>query len=228
MIEVNGNMEAHMEMAIRSNEASELETHFKALWRAGEKKSIPTSSVLTGLGQILNRDLPANMVGYVACLDDMKPGELIAACCTAARECKFFPTPSELRELAGIPTAAQQERAAARRALQEVLEAIRNHGPELRPIPGAILTDKGEDGRLLDIPLRAPSTLPPLFPEQTFRAVRSLGWGESRAGLQLLSTHPAVFAMAGTVEYGAYGPTLARQAEEIEKRWFEAYREAGR
>lgn len=209
------------ELAKRQNESKGTARLLSAYWQGSTEPAARLGALLL-VATTLGRDLTeTTQEVYLASLEDFSKDDCIRAFTLALHECKFFPTPGELRELAGIPTAAQQERAAARRALQDVLEAIRKHGPELRPIPGAILTDKGEDGRLLDIPLRAPSTPAPSFMLPVNLALTRLGYGDRRQGVLFLASHPA---LGSTTEF----PTVARQAEEIEKRWFEAYGEVGR
>jgi hypothetical protein len=56
-----------------------------------------------------NREVtPAMIEGYAFALEDVEDGRLATAMRRALTDCKFFPTPSELRDFAGMPKAADE------------------------------------------------------------------------------------------------------------------------
>lgn len=83
------------------------------------------AKILGGLAEMFRRDLSATaLTMMVDALSDVSAGRLNAACNKATNSCKFFPSVSELRELAGIPSAEDR----ADMAWQDVCGAISSCG----------------------------------------------------------------------------------------------------
>jgi hypothetical protein len=101
---------------------------------------------------------------------------------------------------------------------------MRGFGWELKPRLGRVLETTGPDGRLLAEPRRAP-TEEPNVPAKSMQALAVLGWGDWRKGAAVMREHPAVKAVpAGGEELGQYQVNALKQADELKRRWVEAYR----
>jgi hypothetical protein len=114
--------------------------------------------------------------------------------------------------------------------LAKVIGALREFGPELKPIPGAIVKDKDAFGRVLMKPERAPATPPPGFNDATELAIRQVGMGSRESGLEFIFGHPLVRPEGQRrVLDDPRASFSLKNAAEIENRWFEAWKQiAGR
>lgn len=208
---------------------------FESLWiqYAGGKNSKPPTEaqkteaigeMVMLLASAMDRNTTKSLPLYVAVLWDLTPQELVLAFSRAAEEDKFFPAPSRLRELCGREPVGDPVEREAVAALTVLLSKMRAFGWELKPRLGRVLETTGEDGRLLAEPKRAPSEEPNL-PGKSMQALAVLGWGDWRKGAALLREHPAVKAAPTGEEQGQYQVNALKQADEIRKRWVEAYRQ---
>jgi len=88
------------------------------------------------LGETFNREISPTLADiYYKALDDISDSNLETAFNLAVTQCKFFPKPVELRELAGVvaitpPSLNDQAQMAASNAWGEVIGAIRSGGRE--------------------------------------------------------------------------------------------------
>jgi hypothetical protein len=105
-------------------------------------------------------------------------------------------------------------------ALRVVIEAMRRHGPELKPIPGKIIRDKDDDGLVLVKPVRSADTFHPGFSDRTEAAILNMGFGSRAAGLEAIAVHPALDGKAASTDNRDAFRT--KNAQEIEQRWTRA------
>jgi hypothetical protein len=130
----------------------------------------------------------------------------------------FHPTIGEIRKAAGINRGVQDPtEQEALRELRKIFELMRTkHTEKLRPILGAILRDgKNEQGQVMQIPDREPSTPVPLE-ARTEAAIAEMGYGSRIAGLEMIAGHPAISKECDE-------RFRVKTATEIEKRWIQAY-----
>lgn len=117
----------------------------------------------------------------------------------------------------------------AKEQLLYILEGMRSkHGPMLKPILGKVLYGTEEDpreenGRCAAAPIRGESTPFPLS-RRTQAALVRLGWGDSTKGIAVIADHPALDRKQDS-EDGQYRQNQLRAADEILKRFTDAYRE---
>ena len=70
------------------------------MWTDADARGFATR--LAALAEVFAEPLtPVRVAGYRAALDDLAPTEVFAAIGTAAKGCRFFPKPVELREFVG-------------------------------------------------------------------------------------------------------------------------------
>lgn len=163
---------------------------------------------------------------YAAVMADMSREQCILAFSRATDELRYWPSPAQLRELGGIAASGDPVEAAARAALDEVFAAMREFGPALNPKRGAVMRTTGDDGRMLIEPERAQDRHAELAGPVVMALVR-LGWGDQQKGLALLSDHPALAGAAFTSAFESpYRQNLLKLADELEKRFILAYRQA--
>lgn len=156
-------------------------------------------------------------------MEDLTPSEIILAFARTHDEDKFWPTPGRLRELSGREAQGDPLEREAVAALSVVLSKMRSFGWELKPRPGKIIATDSPDGRLLEEPTREPTQYHGL-PRRSMLALATLGWGDHQRGLALLRDHPGLRdPAAGDAEFRV---NLLRQADELKRRWVEAYRNA--
>jgi hypothetical protein len=206
-----------MELQRQHKPQTTTEQHFLAWWREGEPNQAPVAAVLTGLAQMMGKDLSGALEGYEAILAGMTKDQVILACSLAAEECEFFPTPAVLRRLAKIPTSGQIDRDEAIATLTQVLTLMRgSHGWTLQEIGGRFV-DRDAKGNLLDTAYRTAPTPAPKFSAQTEAAIVDVGLGERADGLRALSL---ILAGPDSAEGGTWH---AGEVRRLEQRWFEAY-----
>jgi hypothetical protein len=101
---------------------------------------------------------------------------------------------------------------------------MRRHGWQLKPELGRIIRTSGDDGRLLMEPEREP-TIHHNLPPRTLQAIAMMGWGDHMRGLALMREHPGI---ANPPDMDAeYKVNALKQADELQRRWIECYRQAG-
>lgn len=88
------------------------------MWSPSEAQQV--AGRLAALAEVLAEPLsPVRIAGYRAALDDLPAAEVFAAIGEAAKACKFFPRPAELREI----VAREHDRRALAQARQLAHEA---------------------------------------------------------------------------------------------------------
>lgn len=215
-----------MALARQSQPQITTEQHFLAWWHEGEPNQAPVAAVLTGLAQMMGKDLSGALEGYEAVLSSMTKDQMIRACCLAAEDCTFFPAPAELRRLAGLQTSAQRARDEALKALRRVIEAQTAHGPLLRHNLGGEpdLEARDADGRVPLVTPRKPRIAPPTFCERTEAILVDLGMGKRSAGLLAVSVHLSLVDEDERKGWNAFElATAARESGRMEQRWTEAW-----
>ena len=191
-------------------------------WQNSTHSAALTEAVLD-VAALYARDLNKRaLLLYTGALLDLNPHEAWTALARAAESLSFFPSPGEVRALCGRTD--EQE---GMQALRTVLGLIRKHGHRLRAVPGPVVRDKDDDGRVLQVPERGPSTPCPRLAVRAEQAAAIVGAGSFWAGIDILSQHPAATAVVVSATSSAAEPTARREAEAIEKRWASAWREAG-
>lgn len=130
-------------------------------------------------------------------------------------ESKFRPDIAEIRAAAGV-TDESDSRAMA--DFLHVIAVIRKHTVNLKPTGDVIIKDRGDDGRLLEVPIRSPKVPFPGFSAHTEETLERMGWGDARKGLLVVAEHPAV---ASEHEAGGW---MLKTAEQIETRWKQCWK----
>jgi hypothetical protein len=162
-------------------------------------------------------DHSAVTAAHVRNLADIAPAALARGYALAEQTCTFWPTPGQIRELAGWSAESQ-----AGAALQWVLAYLRAHGVEGRDGGGGV--HFGDDGTGRRVLLRTdPVVAAPAFPAVIAETLAMLGSGTVLHGLRTVSQHPAV---QGWDEFSGDG--ASRAAERIEARWSRCYLQASR
>lgn len=168
---------------------------------------------------------------YQAALMDLTVPQLLQAFSRATEECKYWPSPATLRELAGVPAHGDPVAAEAKAELFRILTAMRGpHGLKLQPILGRILYGTEDDPKDAD-GVRCAYYVAPKAESTVFRldrrpeaALVRLGWGSREAGIALIAEHPALNRQPDQGDE-KYKTNQLRAADEILKRWTDAYRE---
>jgi hypothetical protein len=145
---------------------------------------------------------------YVRCLGDIAPLALAAAFAEAERICIYWPTPGQMRELAGWSVESR-----SRERLQWVFAYLAWHGVEGHPRGGGVRFGEDETGRRVllgsDVVVAAPE-----IPEDIHDTLVALGSGAVKQGLRYVSQHPVV---KGWDSFGA--DAGVRTADRIEALW---------
>jgi hypothetical protein len=224
-------------MANEHPELTETAKTFSELWQSSKhetperQRRTALAASLDLLAQCLDRTVTPDMArGYMAVLSPLTPAQCIKAFSTALERCRYFPSPAELRSL-GSPVDALEdpERTIGMGMLRHILQAMRTHGPQLRPVPGSIIRDRDDDGRVLPVSewTRAADSQPPKFPIRVITTIRNLGMGSWEAGLELISAHPAARPTDDRRHLDARSTEFqARDAAKLEERWMQAWRAA--
>jgi hypothetical protein len=145
---------------------------------------------------------------HVRNLREIEPAALAAAYALAEKTCTYWPTPGQIRELAGWT-----EERRSRAALQWVFTYLERHGVEGRARGGGARFGEDETGRRV---LLEPEALipPPEIPAEIEATLAALGSGASKQGLHYLSQHPV---LKGWDNFS--GDAALRAAERIEAQW---------
>ncbi len=139
---------------------------------------------------------------------------LARAYALAEETCTYWPSPGQIRELAGW-----SEESKAVIALQWVLEYLRKHGVEGRPRGGTPVFGENEVGRRVLLRTE-PLFDAPAIPAEIEETLGLLGGGFSRQGLRYVSQHPVVRELDGFA-----GDSASKAAERIEQQWTRCYRQ---
>ncbi len=157
-------------------------------------------------------DNSAVTAAHVRNLADIPPEALGRGYKLAERTCTFWPTPGQIRELAGW-----SEESLALTALQWVFTYLTRHGCEGRPHGGGVRFGEDETGRRVLLET-APVVIAPEIPMEIEHALWQMGGGSTRQGLRYVGHHPAV---KGWDSCGA--DVASRIAGRIEAQWVRSY-----
>ena len=151
---------------------------------------------------------------HVRNLEEITPAALACAYATAERQCTFWPSPGEIRSLAGW-----SEETNARGALGWVFRYLEGHGAEGRARGGGVHFGENDAGQRVLIETTPVVPAPPL-PSEIETALRLLTCGSVKDGLRYLCQHPVI---RGWNEFA--GDSGARAADRIEARWIRSYQQ---
>jgi hypothetical protein len=145
---------------------------------------------------------------HVRNLKDIDPMALASAYALAEKTCTYWPTPGQIRDLAGW-----SEESRSRVSLQWVLSYLQKHGVHGRPYGGAVRF--GEDATGRRVMLSEDEITPaPEIPAEIQATLATLGSGTVKQGLLYLSQHPIVKGWDGF-----HGDAASRAAERIDAQW---------
>jgi hypothetical protein len=153
-------------------------------------------------------DNAAVTAAHVRNLKEIDPAALASAYALAEKTCTYWPTPGQIRELAGW-----SEETRSRGALQWVFRYLEKHGVEGRARGGGVRFGEDETGRrvLLESEVVIPA---PEIPADIEATLAALGSGSAKQGLRYVSQHPVV---KGWEAFN--GDAASRTAERIEAQW---------
>jgi hypothetical protein len=162
-------------------------------------------------------DSCAVTAAHVRNLTDIGPEALALAYALAEKTCTYWPSPGQIRELAGW---SDESRGGA--ALKWVFSYLEKHGCEGRGQGGGVRF--GDDGTGRRVLLETESIVAaPALPAEIEIALGLLGSGSIRQGLRYVSQHPVV---KGWDNFS--GDAALRSAERIEGQWIRCYLRAMR
>src|ERR1700733_2256932 len=145
---------------------------------------------------------------HVRNLREIDPAALATAYALAERTCTYWPTPGQIRELAGW-----SEESRSRSALQWVFTYLEKHGVEGRARGGGVRFGEDETGRR--VLLESEPVIPaPDIPQEIEATLAALGSGAVKQGLRYVSQHPVA---KGWDNF--HGDAASRTAERIEGQW---------
>ena len=153
-------------------------------------------------------DNRAVTAAHVRNLADIEAEALGMAFALAEKTCTYWPTPGQIRELAGW-----SDEARSREALQWVFAYLEKHGVDGKPRGGGVRFGEDETGRRVMLGSELVEAAPEI-PADMVAALIALGSGEVKQGLRYLSQHPAV---KGWDSFS--GDAASRAAERIEGQW---------
>jgi hypothetical protein len=162
-------------------------------------------------------DSRAVTAAHVRNLWDIDPEGLAAAFAEAERVCVYWPTPGQIRELAGWSVESH-----SRERLQWVFAYLEMHGIDGRPRGGGVRFGEDETGRrvLLGADVLVPA---PEIPEDIHDTLAALGCGAVSQGLRYVSQHPVVRG------WDAFSSDAGvRTADRIEGQWIRCFLQTGR
>jgi hypothetical protein len=148
---------------------------------------------------------------HVRNLAEIAPEALAMAYAAAEKSCTFWPTPGQIRELAGW-----SEESRGRDALQWVFRYLTLHGVDGRAYGGGVHFGEDESGRRVLL-ATAPVVAAPGLPAAIDATLASLGNGSAKHGLRYVSQHPVVQG------WDSFTGT-SKTAERIEGDWIRCYR----
>jgi hypothetical protein len=154
---------------------------------------------------------------HVRNLTDIDPEGLARAYTLAEKTCTYWPSPGQIRELAGC---SEESRGGA--ALEWVFRYLEKHGCEGRAQGGGVRFGEDETGRRVLLETEAIIAAPAL-PAEIEIALGLLGSGSVKQGLRYVSQHPVA---KGWDNFS--GDAASRSAERIEGQWIRCYLRAMR
>ncbi len=162
-------------------------------------------------------DNSAVTAAHVRSLTDIEPSALAQAYALAEKSCTYWPSPGQIRELAGWSEESQ-----GGTALQWVFRYLEKHKWDGRPHGGGVRFGEDETGRMVLLGTE-PLIPAPAIPAEIERALTLLGTGSAKQGLRYVSQHPVV---KGWDNFS--GEAATRSAERIEGQWIRCYLRAMR
>jgi hypothetical protein len=145
---------------------------------------------------------------HVRNLKAIDPAALASAYALAEETCTYWPTPGQIRELAGW-----SEEVKSRGTLQWVFQYLEMHGVEGRARGGGVRFGEDETGRR--VLLESEAVIPaPEIPANIEATLAALGSGSAKQGLRYVSQHPIA---KGWENF--HGDAASRTAERIEAQW---------
>jgi hypothetical protein len=150
---------------------------------------------------------------HVRNLAEIAPEALARAYAAAEKSCIFWPTPGQIRELAGW-----SEESRGRDALQWVLRYLALHGVDGRAYGGGVHFGEDESGRRVLLATE-PLVAAPSLPGEIEATLARLGSGTAKHGLRYVSQHPVVQGWDSFT-----GDAASKTAERIEGQWIRCYR----
>jgi hypothetical protein len=145
---------------------------------------------------------------HVRNLKEIDPAALALAYAMAEKTCTYWPTPGQIRELAGW-----SEETRGRAALQWVFAYLAKHGAEGRAHGGGVRFGEDETGRRVLLEAEAVTPAPEI-PAEIQAILAALGSGSAKQGLRYVSQHPVA---KGWENF--HGDAASRTAERIEAQW---------
>ena len=145
-------------------------------------------------------------------LTDIAPEALARAYSLAEKTCTYWPSPGQIRELAGW-----SEESRGGTALDWVFSYLEKHGCEGRAQGGGVRFGEDESGRRVLLETEAMVAAPAL-PAEIEIALALLGSGSTKQGLRYVSQHPVV---KGWDNFS--GEAASRSTERIERQWMRCY-----
>jgi hypothetical protein len=149
---------------------------------------------------------------HVRNLAEIEPAALAIAYASAEKTCIYWPTPGQIRELAGW-----SEESHGRAALEWVFGYLEAHGVNGRARGGGIRFGEDATGRRVLLESEA-VVAAPRIPEEIEATLCALGCGAMKHGLHAVSQHPV---LKGWENFS--GDTAVRTAERIEGQWLRCY-----
>lgn len=162
-------------------------------------------------------DNSAVTAAHVRNLADIDSAALARAYTLAEKTCTYWPSPGQIRELAGW---SEESRGGA--ALEWVFSYLEKHGCEGHAQGGGVRFGDDGSGRRVLLEREAKVAAPAL-PAEIEAALALLGSGSSKQGLRYVSQHPAVKGWDNFT-----GDAASRSAERIEGQWIRCYLRAMR
>jgi hypothetical protein len=162
-------------------------------------------------------DNRAVTAAHVRNLADIDAHALGTAFALAEKTCTYWPTPGQIRELAGW-----SDEVHSREALQWIFGYLAKHGIEGRPRGGGVRFGEDETGRRVMLGSEIVESAPEI-PADIVAALAALGSGAVKQGLRFLSQHPVV---KGWDSFS--GDAASRTAERIEGQWIRCWLQSGR
>jgi hypothetical protein len=179
-------------------------------------------------GPILDPSLKAFLVTlWQPTYDQIGEAAFYAAFCQVLVELPFRPDIAEIRKAAGVNRGVKSpiEREALGE-LRRLIEAMRVHGPKMKPKRGNLIRDRDEDGRLLTVP-EYEMIQPPVPSPVVVATLKDLGYGDLMAGLDVISRHPALNPPPRNQDGdGSEHSFRNKLGKDIDAQWSEAFREA--
>jgi hypothetical protein len=185
---------------------------FHGTTTVADKRSAIVRAVRQLRESMEREDNSAVTAAHVRTLCDLEPATLARAYADAERLCTFWPTPGQIRELAGWSIESE-----GREALQWVFQYLELHGIQGRPRGGGIRFEEDAQGRRV-MAKRTPEVAAPQIPEAIDRTLAAMGSGARQHGLRALSQHPRIKGWDNFL-----GDSGVRTAERIEAQWLRCF-----